>query len=79
MKSKASMPIVIVAVIGLVVILVIMGKMFLKGPEAVATAPPPWIDAATGKPKAQMTGSGTSTPAGGMATPGNAAPSAPGR
>jgi hypothetical protein len=78
-KSKASAPIVIVAVIGLVVILVIMGKMFLKGPDTVTTAPPPWIDAATGKPKAQMSGSGTTAPEGGTGTSGNAAPSAPGR
>lgn len=62
MKSKVSIPVIVIAVIGLVAFLVFMGKKTISGPEAIHTQPPPWIDAATGKPKGAMKGSGENTP-----------------
>ena len=65
MKTKVGIPIIIAAVVGLVIVLVIMGKTLTAGPEAVKTAPPPWIDPVTGKPKAAMQGSGKDNASGG--------------
>ena len=62
MNKKVGIPIIIAAVIGLVIFLIVMGKTFVSGPESVKTAPPPWIDPATGKPKGQMTGSSAQGP-----------------
>lgn len=58
MKTKVGVPIVIIAVVCLGVLLILMGKMFLKGPESTSTPPPSWIDATTGKPKGAPNGSG---------------------
>jgi len=62
MNKKVGVPIIIAAVIGLIVLLVILGKTVGSGPDAVKTAPPPWIDPATGKPKAGTAASSPGAP-----------------
>jgi len=71
------MPVIIAAVIGLIILLVIMGKMFLKGPDIGATPPPSWIDPATNKPRTQMNGTTPTSPDRGG--PSGSAPSPSGR
>ena len=70
MNKKVGIPIIIAAVIGLIIFLVVMGKTFVSGPESVKTAPPPWIDPVTGKPKGEMSGSSVNGPGGGAMPPG---------
>ena len=64
MNKKIGIPIIIAAVVALIVFLAVMGKTFVSGPESVKTAPPPWIDPVTGKPKVQGSGSGKENPTG---------------
>jgi hypothetical protein len=68
-NKNVGVPIIVAAVIGLVILLVIMGRTFMAPPAAVKTAPPPWIDPATGKPRAEMSGSGQSNPMRGVSHP----------
>ncbi|MEP6755659.1 MAG: hypothetical protein ABJA67_09175 [Chthonomonadales bacterium] len=51
MQSKATVPIIIVAVVAVIALVVFMGKTFLAPPAAGHSPPPPWIDPVTNKPK----------------------------
>ena len=79
MNKKVGIPIIIAAIVALAIFLGVMGKGFLSGPEAIKTAPPPWIDPATGKPKGQMTGSGNQNPGMNAGAPPGASGSPAGR
>jgi hypothetical protein len=57
-NKKASWPVIFLAFGALAGLLYYMGKVFLAEPVSVHTEPPPWIDAATNKPKAWAGGSG---------------------
>ena len=53
MKQKATLPLIAVAVIGLIAFILYLSRS-LGPPEALHTAPPSFIDPVTGKPKGQM-------------------------
>lgn len=65
MKQKATIPVIVIAVIGLIAFVLYMSRS-LGPPEATHTAPPPWIDPATGAPKAGV--KSTSGPSGAAPT-----------
>ena len=51
-NKKAEWPVIVAAFVALSVLIYYMGTIFLAEPISVHTAPPSWIDAKTGKPKA---------------------------
>ena len=58
-NKKAGWPVIVFAFAALAAFLYYMGSIFLAEPKSVHTAPPPWIDAVTGKLKAPGGGSGS--------------------
>jgi len=73
MQQKATVPIIIVAVLAVVGLVVFMGKTFLAPPAAGHSAPPPWIDPVTNKPRV-----GTQSTTGNVPTKGSSPTTAPG-
>ena len=59
MQQKATVPIIIIAVLAVVGLVVFLGKSALAPPAAGHSAPPPWIDPVTNKPRV---GGAASTP-----------------
>ena len=57
MNKNVGIPIVVLAVIGVIALIVVLAKTTMHEPESIHTAPPPWIDEKTGKPKGASNGS----------------------
>ena len=78
MQQKATVPMIVVAVLALVGLMVYLGKSFMKGPGAATSQQagyPSFIDPVTHKPKGQMQGSTPSAPGkGSMGAPGGMRP-----
>jgi hypothetical protein len=67
MHQKATLPIILVAVVALVGLMIFLGKTFMKGPAAVSSKEagyPSFIDPVTHKPKGIMQGSSPAAPGG---------------
>jgi len=76
MKSKIPGWVVVLAIVVVVALVGYLGWKQVKPPEALSTAPPPFIDPVTRRPREGGAGSGMpkgGPPAGGAAAPDKAA------
>ena len=64
MNQKATMPVIIGAVILVIALIAVLGRTFMAPPPSNPNPPkfPDFIDPATGKPKTGVTGSGMQQP-----------------
>jgi hypothetical protein len=71
MQQKASVPVIVGAVIVVVILVALLAKSFMGSPatNTEQTKFPDFIDPATGKPKAGQMGSGQAAPVGGRPAP----------
>ena len=68
MKKNVGIPVIILAVIGVIALIAVLAKTTMHEPEAIHTAAPPWVDEKTGKLKGASNGSSgsNSTPLSGQ-------------